>query len=288
MSSTPRKILVVGLLPYDAGKTTLCRALIYGFKEAGINLVPFKPHSGISYWYQFDSFEKSAAEGTLLSSDIRELNAAAESQIPLEVLNPVNRLSGPAIDRRVPEKKLVFEEFIAERFTYHDGLTHRDIYYLNGTLNLDHVRGMQSFSLRIERNAQKTRHIHNFEELVKAYSENFDRATSSCYRRIQNNPLVVESFNDAAYPFTNAQDCNTVLCASSNTVLLLEKHRYFQAIESNGRQKPKLQLTVSNVYSSSLIRNKFIIQPLSAEERDEPSKLKKNYSEVIKQVLENA
>jgi predicted P-loop ATPase/GTPase len=41
------KILVVGLKPYDSGKTTLCKALIYGFKKAGIDFIPFKPHSGI-------------------------------------------------------------------------------------------------------------------------------------------------------------------------------------------------------------------------------------------------
>lgn len=47
MLSLSRKILVVGLQAYDAGKTTLCKGLIYGFKKAGITLVPFKPHSGV-------------------------------------------------------------------------------------------------------------------------------------------------------------------------------------------------------------------------------------------------
>ena len=98
MSDMSKKILVVGLQPHDAGKTTLCKALIYGFKEAGVTLVPFKPHSGISYWTQFDAFQRSLRRSTLLSSDIMELEAAAESQIPLEVLNPVNRLSSPILD----------------------------------------------------------------------------------------------------------------------------------------------------------------------------------------------
>ena len=83
MSHMSRKILVVGLQPCDAGKTTLCKALIYGFKEAGVALVPFKPHSGISYWTQFDAFQRSLRRSTLLSSDIMELEAAAQSQIPL-------------------------------------------------------------------------------------------------------------------------------------------------------------------------------------------------------------
>ena len=277
----------MGLQPYDAGKTTLCKALIYGFKEARITLVPFKPHSGISYWTQFDAFQRSLVKSTLLSSDIMELEAAAESQIPLEVLNPVNRLSGPVLDRGIPEEKLVFQEFMAERFTYHDGLTHRNIYYLNGTVNLPRLRDMQTFYLRIKRNAQKTCFVRKFEDLVEAYSKNFDKATSSCFRRIQNRPLVVESFNDAAYPFNNAEDCDVVLCVSSNTVLRFEKDKYFEAIELYGRQKSKLQLTVSQVYAASLIKEKFAVQPLSTEERNDPAKLTQNYSKVIKQITED-
>jgi len=197
MSDMSRKILVVGLQPHDAGKTTLCKALIHGFKKAGVTLVPFKPHSGISYWSQFDAFQRSLTMSTLISSDIMELEATAQSQIPMEVLNPVNRLSGPVLDRGIPEEKLVFQEFMVERFTYHDGLAHKNGYYSNGNVNLAHLRDMQVFYLGIKRNAQKTSFIRRFEDLVEAYSKNFDKATSSCYRHVKNKSLLVESFNDA-------------------------------------------------------------------------------------------
>jgi len=279
--------LVVGLQAYDAGKTTLCKALIHGFKKAGVTLVPFKPHSGISYWNQFNIFQQSLAKSSLLSSDIMELEAAAESQLPLEVLNPVNRLSGPVLDRGMPEEKLVFQEFIAERFTYHDGLAHKNIYYLNGTMNLTRLRDMETFYLKIKRNAQKTYFVRKFEDLAEAYGKNFEKATSTCYRHIQERHLVVESFNDAAYPFNNAEDCDTVLCVSSNTVLQFDDRKYFEAIELHGKQKPKLQLTVPQVYAPSLIKDKIIIQPLSTEERNDGAKLRQNYSEAIKQLLKN-
>ena len=249
--------------------------------------MPFKPHSGISYWSQFDVFQQGLAKSTLLSSDIMELEAAAQSHIPLEVLNPVNRLSGPALDRGLPEEKLVFQEFIAERFTYHDALTHKNIYYLNGTVNLSHFRDLDTFYLRIKRNAHKTYFIRKFEELEEAYSENFEKATSTCYRRIQDRHLIVESFNDAAYPFNNAEDCDSVLCVSGNTVLQFKRNKYFEAIEQQGRQKPKLQLTIPQVYTPSLIKNKTIVQPLSTEERNDDTKLIQNYSEIIKQLLKN-
>jgi len=277
--------LVVGLQPYDAGKTTVCKALIHGFKKAGVTLVPFKPHSGIGYWNQFDVFQRCLAESTLLSSDIMELEAAADSNIPLEVLNPVNRLSGPVFDRGIAEEKLVFQEFMAERFTYHDGLTHKNIYYLNGAMNFSRLRDMEAFYVKIKKNAHKTFFVRKFEELEEAYSENFEKATSTCYRQIQDKDLIVESFNDAAYPFNNAEDCDTVLCVSSNTVLQLNVRKYFETIELKGKQKPRLQLTVPEIFASSLIKNKIIVQPLHSDERNDDEKLTQNYLEVIKQSL---
>ena len=283
-----KRVLVVGFQEHDAGKTTLCKALIYGFKEEGVPLVPFKPHSGISYWSQFDVFQRNLANGSLFSNDIMELEKAAQSHVPLEVLNPVNRLSYPVPDTGMTEERLAFQEFIAERFTSHDGLTHRNVYYLNGTLNLSRLRDMQSFFVRIRKNAEKIRFIRKFEDLVEAYSTNFDKATSSCYARLGNMPLIVESFNDAAYPFNHAEDCDTVLCVASNTILQFEERRYFGTIESHGREKPRLQLTVSHIYAPSMIKARFIVQPLTTDERNDPEKLKQNYSEVIKEAAENA
>jgi predicted P-loop ATPase/GTPase len=272
---------------HEAGKTTLCKALIHGFKKAGIPLVPFKPHSGISYWNQFKIFQQSQAKGTLLSNDIMELEAVAESHVPPEVLNPVNRLCGPVLNREIPEEKLVFQEFLAERFTFHDGVTHKSIYYLNRTMNLSSLRDMEAFYLKIKRNAEKIHFAHKFRDLEEAYSRNFEKATSTCYKCVQDRDLVVESFNDAAYPFNRAEDCDTVLCVSSNTILQFDASKYFQAVELKGKKTPTLQLTIPQVYTPSLIEHKILLQPLTAEERDDAGKLTENYSEVIKQLLEN-
>ena len=212
MSEMPRKILVVGFQVYDAGKTTLCEALIHGFKKAGLTLVPFKPHSGISYWNQFDVFQQGLAKSTLLSSDIMELEAAAQSQVPLEVLNPVNRLSGHVLDRGLPEEKLVFQEFLAERFTYYDESAHKNIYYLNGNVNLSHLRDMEQFYLRIKRNAHKTYFIRKFEELEEAYS-NFEKATSTCYKRIQDRDL---SWRASTTPHIHSTMLRTAIPSSAS------------------------------------------------------------------------
>jgi predicted P-loop ATPase/GTPase len=282
-----RRVLVVGLEPHSAGKTTLCKALIYGFKDRGLDLVPFKPHSGISYWSQFDTFQESLMRGSLLSSDIIELGDAAKSNLPLDILNPVNRLSGPILDRGMPEEKLVFREFLAQRFTYHDGINHRNVYYLNGTVKLTHMRDMEQFYLKIRKQAAKVVFAKNFQELVQAYADNFDKATSSCYRYLRDRPLLVESFNDAAYPFNDAGNCDAVLCVCSSIVMEFAAGEYLKAIELCGRQKSKLQLTVSDIYRSSLVERQYRIDPLASQERSDPARLVRNYSRIIDDLLED-
>jgi predicted P-loop ATPase/GTPase len=275
------KILVIGLQVHDAGKTTLCRALIHGLSKSGVGLVPFKPHSGIGYWSQFDAFKASLAGGTLLSSDIMELEEAAHSRLPLELLNPVNRLSSPTLHREATEQRLAFREFVAERFAHHDGRNCRSIYYLNRTINTSRMRGMKGFFLAIKSNAEKVIFIRNFQHLVKAYLDNFEKATGSCYRGLQDKPLIVESFNDAAYPFGRTEDCNVVLCVSSSVVLRFKAREYFKAIELHEEQKPKAQLTTTDVYSSSLVERRYELQPLMNHERKDPGKLAAKYSEII-------
>jgi predicted P-loop ATPase/GTPase len=274
------KILVVGLQIHDAGKTTLCKALIHGFKKSSVNLVPFKPHSGISYWNQFNTFQDSLVRGTLLSSDIIELEEAAHSSLPLEILNPVNRLSTPILNRGMSEEKLAFQEFAAQRFTHHDETNCRSIYYLNGTINMSRTRNMRDFYVAIKKNAEKVVFIRNFQQLVKAYVDNFEKATGSCYRALQDKPLVVKSFNDAAYPFGRAEDCGVVLCMSSSTVLRFKAQEYFKAVGLHSRQKPKAQLTTTDLYSASLVERRYELQPLTYEERNNPKRLVESYSKI--------
>jgi hypothetical protein len=84
--------------------------------------------------------------------------------------------------------------------------------------------------LAIKSNAHKVIFIRNFQQLVKAYVENFEKATDSCYRSLQDKQLIIESFNDAAYPFGRTEDCNVVLCVSSSVVLSLPHLRVHEGI----------------------------------------------------------
>jgi len=185
------------------------------------------------------------------------------------------------LNRGATEEKLAFQEFVAQRFTSYDGRDHKHIYYLNGTINMNRMRGMRDFFVTIKKNAEKVIFIRSFQHLIKAYVDNFEKATRSCYRSLRDKPLVIESFNDAAYSFTGAEDCGVVLCASSSTVLRFKAQEYFKAIELHGQHKPKAQQTTTDVYSSALVERRYELQPLTNEERKDPTRLADNYSKIV-------
>ncbi len=106
----------------------------------------------------------------------------------------------------------------------------------------------------------------------------------SCYSHVRDKRLIVESFNDADYPFNGAEDCDVVLYISSCYLLQLDRDKYFEAIDLYRGTDSKLQSTTSEVYSPSQIRKRFHIQPLSTQERNDFTKLIQSYSKVIEQL----
>jgi hypothetical protein len=64
-------------------------------------------------------------------------------------------------------------------------------------------------------------------------------------------------------------------------VLRFKAREYFKTIELRGQQKPKAQLTTTDVYSSTLVERKYEFQPLTNDERRDPAELAANYSEII-------
>lgn len=274
------KILVVGSQSFSSGKTILCKALIYNFIEVGLSFIPYKPHSGISYWKDFDIIQTNLRNKTLLCRDIIRLDEAARSGLPLEILNPVNRISYPIPYFKKVEQEQILQEFIAERFTHHDGVAYSSICYFNGKVSLNESRDMNRFYSTLKTTSDKLYLINSLQELVDAYVNNFTTATVSCYEYIKDSPVIIESFNDAAYPFAKAEECDVVLCVSNDIIFLFERDRYFSAIEGYSGRKSKLQLTLSDIFKQSLVKKTFHIQPLTKQEQNDPTKLKENYSEI--------
>lgn len=88
-------ILIVGLLEFDSGKTSITVGLIHEALGRGINAIGMKPIGAHSGWYQYDTLERSMRIGVLVGEDAYKIWMASKCKEPIEVISPIDILTAP-------------------------------------------------------------------------------------------------------------------------------------------------------------------------------------------------
>ncbi|MHA1637061.1 MAG: hypothetical protein ACTSUB_03505 [Candidatus Thorarchaeota archaeon] len=92
-----KRILVLGINSFDSGKTFIAENIARILSKDGIKTEYFKPVSGHNHWSKYYHSQKCISEGKLYSSDATAVRAHLESNIPIEIANPIHSLFVPAI-----------------------------------------------------------------------------------------------------------------------------------------------------------------------------------------------
>lgn len=84
-----------GLLPHDAGKTSVVRAILNRASREGRRVAGFKPMSSHNYWEHYDHSQTCESLGTLVSRDVLLFRDAMEEPPEVELLNPYHQVVCP-------------------------------------------------------------------------------------------------------------------------------------------------------------------------------------------------
>jgi predicted P-loop ATPase/GTPase len=98
-------ILVNGLMAYQAGKTTLVRAILLRAREAGDDFVAMKPRSAHNYWEHYDHSRAVQDMGLLVSLDAITLHALSRDPPDVSLLNPYHQMVCPLDPLRLKEEE---------------------------------------------------------------------------------------------------------------------------------------------------------------------------------------
>ncbi len=90
------RVLIVGMLPFDSGKTTVARQIVKSLCEKGHTVEYLKPVSGHNYWYRFEHTEECLRRKTLFSYDVSRIEPSLNSTVHPLVRNPSHTLYVPA------------------------------------------------------------------------------------------------------------------------------------------------------------------------------------------------
>jgi len=233
-----KRILLVGMNTFDSGKTELAKNLVSYYRETGLSVEYFKPLSGHNYWFNYEHSKTCLKEGLLVSKDAWEVTTFYPSNIRIEITNPVHTLFVPLRIER-PLQTLPNTLGLAgsssiltlERFSRPSG-SDVDTTILVAQELLEEERLMIGFEEvgQLTRGAAITE-INNLETVRAFEGQYFEQFVSECFAIIEDTAdvVVIEGFNDAAWPWDNLESVDAVLVVAPGHVFSYDPEKFRKA-----------------------------------------------------------
>lgn len=269
-------ILLNGLMAYNAGKTSLARAILHRAREAGDDLVAMKPRSAHNYWEHYDHTRTVQEMGLLVSRDALLLRELSRDPPALPLLNPYHQLVCPfdaLVLKREEEHMLggTEEGILAERLTDGRG---RSTLFVNRRPHL--FVAPPEFLERLRETAGETVPFTSSpraEGLAPVEARTREAFEAVAARREN---LLLESYSDAVWPIRlSPEEVDLMISVGGSVVLLFDPS-----------EVAKAQGVVGGRTMAGLLRyvkplQGFRVPHLATAERDDPSRLQQAYAEVI-------
>ena len=277
------RILIVGASSFDSGKTRLAVELGKSLKQSGQSVDYFKPVSGHNYWHSHDHTKRCLEIGKLVSKDATHIKEELNLKSDLYLMNPIHilfvhakierplqnlhsslglggsssilvmqRFSRP-VDNEFDTTMLIADSLVEEE---------RVIIGLEEIGKLSHNSSIFS--------------AHNLETFQEFEQQHFDNYVSESFAEIEKSAenIIVESFNDSAWPWENLAEVDHVLVVSPGHIFSYDPERFRKAtfLYHKGRL-PIREVTFSRMSDLLKPNNRVEIQPNTELDCDKLLKL---------------
>lgn len=280
-------ILLIGKNEMYSGKTTFGRILIKLMQHKNLNLIPFKPHSGSNYWFHYNFLNERFENKKIHSKDLHLLlkDSKYYEKIDPLILNPVHRVFGPT---GKITNEFYIDQFFLVRFTKIENDEVISKYYINK--NHKGIKGLVE-NINLKLNYENIQKFDTLEDIECAYRDNFNPSVVSCLRYLIENKhadegILIESFNDAAYPFKKIEKyVDRLMLVSPGKIYLLNKEKYFKKCLLTSKFR-LLQLKTRKIIDESLIESEFELSPLNSIDILDIAELNEKYNDIVGKILD--
>jgi predicted P-loop ATPase/GTPase len=238
------KILVVGLRPVDAGKTTLAASLARALKREGYDVVALKPVGSVEAWIHPEALRWTAERGFVITPDAMRLSEATGGSTPLEAVEPVAAIHAPPDPARWDWNPSPYQVHLSDpnRTT---ALLRLTACRPGGgsTLHLVNVEALDRAPLALKRKLvdassrlQPPPLRVDYKGVERLLAADAIQAADSCSILASQGRevVVVESFSDAAAPTPWSLDAHMVVAVAPGVAGLVDGGRYSRAVELRG------------------------------------------------------
>ncbi len=236
------QVLVVGLLEQDSGKTVVATSIAKELKGRGFDVGVSKPIAGHSAWYQFSTVEESRKRRMLIGEDALKLYEAAQAEDPLELVSPVDVLTAPPDPELLRWRTELYHFLISSIASV--GVLARVSKLHEGTAETMHMvveESLERVSAPLRREIEELVDLleprpmkitsNQLEELLALKAERIaDAAVAELSKKHE--VLVIESFNDAAVPCSEALKSIAVVLVAPGRIAVYAGEKYAKACEA--------------------------------------------------------
>lgn len=224
-------ILVVGVLPYDSGKTTMATSLIEEAVERGIDVGVSKPVSAFNGWYQYEYLAKSIESRLLIGEDAHRLHKSAKSTDPIEIESPQTVLLLPPDPEKVGWRSSTYTAI-----TYQRQVAVVRVTSLEGTKHYYVPENIKLLTKPLRKEAEKLTSAVNPEPLnarsVDKLLLESRKMADECLNYIKRNHELtfVESYNNFAAPTAGSLDSDVVVAVAPSKAAIFKGEDYRKAV----------------------------------------------------------
>jgi len=232
------RILIVGANSFDSGKTRLAIELGKSLNASGQSVDYFKPVSGHNYWYNHEHTKRCLEVGKLVSKDASHIKEELNLKNDLYLMNPIHSLFVPAMIEKPlqnvhsslglagSDSIMVMQRFsrpVDDKFDTTMLIADSIVEEERVIIGLDEVGKLSHNSSIFSAN--------NFEAFQEFEQQHFETYVSESFAEIENSAenIIIESFNDSAWPWENLVDVDHVLVVSPGHIFSYDPERYRKA-----------------------------------------------------------
>jgi len=240
------RVLVLGLIPYDAGKTEFVIGLAEALEDIGFNPGYFKPVAGHDGWYQYDTILYSMEAKVLIGHDAYVVSEKLGLLDKLNLVSPLDILTLPVDLAKLGLNVHAYNEYMSYigrravlmRFTRFIDMKrgdYRDIYFIGSDAlakisdELKEVLEALMKEIKHERSLfveVTTKHI----EKILGGPEIYRVIDSYINYLGDRDPLIIEGYNDVAAPTMGSLYSDYVFVVSPGKALVYSGERYRTAV----------------------------------------------------------
>ncbi|MCE4623330.1 MAG: hypothetical protein F7B11_01095 [Caldisphaeraceae archaeon] len=239
------KVLIIGLLEENSGKTTIASSLTSYLNSEGFDAVAFKPIGATEVWLSPFVLKESKKRKMVVTGDSLLLHRASSEKEPINMINPFGGLLVPLI----LEKFATLNSFKAYQSSVSSRLALSRLTLCRGevkNLHLINENPLRRTTKNIEYEIyETTTYVENpvkVDEnyLVELLSGGATNEIDTClnYLEERHEIIVIESNSDVASPTRRCLESDAVILASPGFAMIIDGNRFRKAVEfltSNGK-----------------------------------------------------